>query len=385
MTVQSVYGEGSTFSVYLPLVVPITNTNELTTVEAACLAGHLRTLATKDRSGRLTHCGYSIVRLTMTNRYLAPGDIRPYDEILAREAAPRRVAFLLALGAAAACNRDNARERAAADSVLARDLALAGQQTAVQPTLSGHQRRAGAAARAGQAATARRRARTGARRRAPRRIPRRRAPAPQPVAQTPPPQPEPINALPAPAAAPVAAPAAAPSEIGAGVNFGLTSGSKVCSNTNLPGDKLVATLNETVTGSNGAVIPAGSTVVLEVASVTPGENAESAQIAFRVRSVVVNDKTYNVDATVTPMAPLEKSKVADGDPNADKKKVIGGAIAGAILGQMIGHNTKGTVIGAAAGAAAGAAVAKSGEKWQACLPAGAPLRLTLNAPLVISS
>jgi hypothetical protein len=181
------------------------------------------------------------------------------------------------------------------------------------------------------------------------------------------------------------APAAAPSEIGAGVNFGLTSGSKVCSNTNLPGDKLVATLTETVTGSNGAVIPAGSTVVLEVTSVTGGENAESAQVGFRVRSVVVNDKTYHVDATVTPMAPLEKSKVADGDPNADKKKVIGGAIAGAILGQMIGHNTKGTVIGAAAGAAAGAAVAKSGEKWQACLPAGAPLRLTLNAPLVISS
>jgi len=35
VAVQSVYGEGSTFSVYLPLVVPIINTNELTTVEAA--------------------------------------------------------------------------------------------------------------------------------------------------------------------------------------------------------------------------------------------------------------------------------------------------------------------------------------------------------------
>jgi PAS domain S-box-containing protein len=35
VVVQSVYGEGSTFSVYLPLVVPITSTNELTTVEAA--------------------------------------------------------------------------------------------------------------------------------------------------------------------------------------------------------------------------------------------------------------------------------------------------------------------------------------------------------------
>ena len=292
--------------------------------------------------------------------------------------------LVVALVAAAACGRDAARDRAAADSVLSRDLALAGQQTAVQPTFQDT-----SVAPTPSPAKQQPRAveREQAPRRAPREIPRRQAPvsAPQPVTQTPPPQPQPINAIPAPAAAPIAAPAAAPAEIGAGVNFGLTSGSKVCSNTNLPGDKLVATLNETVTGSNGAVLPAGSTVVLEVTSVTPGENAETAQVNFRVRSVVVNDKTYHVDANVTPMAPLEKSKVADGDPNADKKKVIGGAIAGAILGQMIGHNTKGTVIGAAAGAAAGAAVAKSGEKWQACLPAGAPLRLTLNAPLVISS
>jgi PAS domain S-box-containing protein len=35
VSVQSVYGQGSTFSVYLPLVVPITHTNDLTTVEAA--------------------------------------------------------------------------------------------------------------------------------------------------------------------------------------------------------------------------------------------------------------------------------------------------------------------------------------------------------------
>jgi len=191
--------------------------------------------------------------------------------------------------------------------------------------------------------------------------------------------------VPAPVPAPIAGPAASPAEIGAGANFGLTSGTKVCSSTNLPGDKLVATLNDAVTGTNGAVIPAGSTVVLEVASVTSGENADAAQVVFRVRSVVVNDKTYTVDGSIAPVAALEKSKVSDPNATSGKTKVIGGAIAGAILGQMIGHNTKGTVIGAAAGAAAGAAVSKAGEKWQACLPAGSPLRLTLNAPLVISS
>ena len=300
------------------------------------------------------------------------------------KAASLRVFAFISLAAVAACNRDAARD-AATDSSLARDLALAGQQTAAQPTFQDT-----SVAPAPVPAPAKERQRVVEREPAPKRqspAARRQAPEPVRVVETPPPQPQPqpITSIPAPAPAPAAAPAAAPSEIGAGVNFGLTSGSKVCSSTNLPGDKLVATLNEAVTGTNGAVIPAGSTVVLEVTSVAAGENAEAAQVAFRVRSVVVNDKTYNVDANVTPMAPLEKSKVANNDPNADKKKVIGGAIAGAILGQMIGHNTRGTVIGAAAGAATGAAIAKSGEKWQACLPAGAPLRLTLNAPLVISS
>jgi hypothetical protein len=294
-----------------------------------------------------------------------------------------RVLSSLALCAFAACGRDKASDRAATDSSLARDLALAGQQTSQQPTFQDT-----TIAPTPEPAPAKQRERVVERAPAPRRQtpqPRRQTPEPQRVAQTPPPQPQPITSVPAPAAAPIAGPAAAPTEIGAGVNFGLTSGSKVCSTSNLPGDKIVATLNEAVNGSNGAVIPAGSTVVLEVASVTAGENADAAQVAFRVRSVVVNDKTYNVDANVTPMAPLEKSKVSDPNATSDKTKVIGGAIAGAILGQMIGHNTKGTIIGAAAGAATGAAVAKSGEKWQACLPAGAPLRLTLNAPLVISS
>ena len=298
------------------------------------------------------------------------------------KAASLRV-LVAALVAVSACRKDDSGSRGS-DSSLALDLALAGQQTAQQPTFQDT-----TVAPAAEPAPTKTEPRVIEREPAP--APRRPAPAPQPApepqrtAQVPPPQPAPITALPAPVSAPTTGPAAAAGQIGAGINFGLTSGSKVCSGTNMPGDKIVATLNEAVTGTNGVVLPAGSNVVLEVASVVAGANADAAQVAFRVRSVVVNDRTYTVDANVTPMTPLEKSKVANTDANADKKKVIGGAIAGAILGQMIGHNTRGTVIGAAAGAAAGAAVAKSGERWQACLPAGASLRLTLNAPLVISS
>ncbi|MGH7619242.1 MAG: YMGG-like glycine zipper-containing protein [Gemmatimonadaceae bacterium] len=283
----------------------------------------------------------------------------------------------LAIGLAlitAACG-DRTKKAPQADSSLARDLALAGNQTA-NPTF---QDTAVAPAPAKAAAA-----------------PKKEAPAPvktrtspprhhQPtqVAQAPAPAPQPPVVVPqpiAPAPAPVAAPITG--EVAAGSAAGLTAGSKVCTSASQPGDKLVATLNAPLIGTNGKEIPAGSTVVLEVADAAAGASADSVKIAFRVRSIVVNDKTYTVDADAIPMSSLEKTKVSSG--GSDGKKVAGGAIAGAILGQLIGHSTKGTLIGAAAGAAAGAAVARSGEKWDACLPQGGQLRLKLNSPLIIT-
>src|SRR5947209_17215332 len=121
-----------------------------------------------------------------------------------------RVLFLIALGAGAACTRDAAGDRAAADSVLARDLALAGQQTAAQPTFQD-------TTVAPTPAPSKDRQRVveqapAPRRRAPARIPTRQTPQPQPqpVAQTPAPQPQPITMHPAVAPAPVAGPASSP-------------------------------------------------------------------------------------------------------------------------------------------------------------------------------
>jgi hypothetical protein len=278
----------------------------------------------------------------------------------------------LVLVAAAACS-DKAAKQAAVDSTLAKDLALAGSQTAQQPTFQDTSiapSPAPAARRQEQPAPVKARV-------AEKPVTHTPRPAsPPPVVQ----QPAPTQVAQAQAPAPAPAPAPAHAEIGAGTGFALTSGSKVCSSS-LPGDKFVATINGPVTGTNGAVIPAGSTVVLEVASATNGDNP---QINFRVRAIVVGDKTYNVSADVQPEASFVKTKVENADPNADKKKVIGGAIAGALIGQIIGHNTKGTVIGAATGAAAGAAASKMSEKYEACLPAGSPMRVTLNSPLVVS-
>jgi outer membrane biosynthesis protein TonB len=284
----------------------------------------------------------------------------------------------LALGAAllsVACRDKAANEHAKADSDLARDLALASAQTQ-QPTFTD-------TAMSPEPTVAAPKPKPQVPAPVKRRTEPKPAPKPRVVAQAPAPAPEPPPAVVQQPIVQAPAPAPIQAEIGAGAAAAMTSGSKICTNTNLPGDKLTATLITSLTGTNGAVIPAGATVVLELASATAGKDAESAQLTFRVRSIVVNDKTYDVQADASPLDPLQQSKVA-GDPNGEKKKVIGGAIAGAILGQIIGHNTKGTLIGAATGAAAGAAASRMGEKWEACLPTGAAMRLKLNAPIIIS-
>jgi hypothetical protein len=281
----------------------------------------------------------------------------------------RIVAAIFFTGAAVTACSDQKRN-VSADSDLNRDLQLAGQMSAQpQPTF---QDTALSAQNAPVKASAPAKTPT------PTRTARRErsmSPAQPPLDATPHRQ----AAAPIPAAAP--APGLAPSkQIGAGTGIVMTSGGRICTDSNRPGDKIVATVDSPVSGTNGALIPAGSKVVLEVASVTPGDQA---QILFRVRSVYVNDSSYSIAGDVTASTPLERVKVQNPDANADKKKVIGGAIAGAILGQMIGHNTKGTVIGAATGAAAGAVAAKATEKYESCLPAGASLHMTLAQALII--
>jgi hypothetical protein len=185
----------------------------------------------------------------------------------------------------------------------------------------------------------------------------------------------PVNA---PADSPAAPTTAAEREIGAGSTFVLTSQQKLCTSSNRPGDRFAASVTRPVIGSNGAVVPAGATMDLEVASVDAGSSA----MAVRVVSVEFNGVSYRVSGDAVVQGPFERSRIMS-DPNADKKKVIGGVIAGAIIGQLLGHNTKGTVIGAAAGGATGAVVAKAGEKYESCVPIGAGIRVTLDRALVL--
>jgi len=164
--------------------------------------------------------------------------------------------------------------------------------------------------------------------------------------------------------------------IPAGSEIQLTSNSRVCTNTHKVGQRFSATVSNTVTGSNGATIPAGATATVEITELNRSENVnDPVKMGFRVVSVTFNGRTYAIDATTTY---ANVDRVRNQPKSKDVQKVVGGAAVGAILGQVLGKDTKGTVIGAAAGAAAGAGAAAATANYEGCVPSGGRLTITLD-------
>jgi hypothetical protein len=169
--------------------------------------------------------------------------------------------------------------------------------------------------------------------------------------------------------------------IASGTSLALRSNSRVCTNTYQVGQTFDATTTAAVSGTNGASIPAGATVKLEVTQLKRSENInDKIVMEFAVRSVSFGGRTYNVEGSV---ADADVERVRNQPKSKDVQKVVGGAVLGAIAGQILGKNTKSTVVGAAAGAAAGAGVAAGTSNYEGCLPDGGNVTVTLNAPLQV--
>jgi hypothetical protein len=266
----------------------------------------------------------------------------------------RSVVTLAALAAMAACG-DKKADTMATDTALNRDLAMAAADSAAQPKLQ-------------DVPT----------------VPPAETPAPVATAPTPKPKPKPTPTRPAPSVTPTPAPGpAAPTSgtIASGVSMTFETGSKVCSNTTGVGEKFTAPLSIPVTGSNGAVIPAGATGTFEVSDAKTAKNSnDSTFLKVRLISVTFGGNTYPVDASVQNAA---TARVRSASKSTDAKKVAGGAVIGAIAGQIIGKNTKGTVIGAAAGAAAGTAAAAATADYDTCLNTGAQVTVRLDGPVTV--
>ena len=167
--------------------------------------------------------------------------------------------------------------------------------------------------------------------------------------------------------------------VSVGSEISLSSGQRVCTNTNSVGDRFTAQLADPVMGSNGVVIPAGSSAVVEITTLKRSErSSDNIEIGLRVESITFNGKTYPVTSEVS-YAEVERVR---GESKVGSDAIKGAAI-GAVLGQRIGRRTKSTVIGAAGGAAVGAAVGAANSKVEGCVPSGGRITLRLTQPLVV--
>lgn len=296
----------------------------------------------------------------------------------------RRLAPLLSIVWVAACTADRPDPSASADSALARDIALAGRD-------GGTSVLGDTALTVGPVTPAP--APVAAERPAPVATVDRPAASPRPAAPTPvaptttatptpaPPTPAPTTpaaaTTPPAAATPDATPAAAPGPaparraLGAGTAIVATTSTRICSRTNRPGDKLVATLSEPLTASDGSTIAAGTPVVFEVAQTTP-----TGEVTLRLRAISVDGTSVPLEGSSAADGARETARVPGGD---DKGKVVRGAIIGAIAGRILGGGARGAVIGAAGGAAVGTAQAMKGGGTEQCLAPGATVRATLVA------
>ncbi len=165
--------------------------------------------------------------------------------------------------------------------------------------------------------------------------------------------------------------------IPAGSQLSLASNQTVCTNTYKVGQRFNASVTNAVSGSNGAVIPAGATATVEVTELKRSENAnDPVRMGFRVVSVNFGGHTYPVSATTTD---ADVTRVKNQPKSKDVQKVVGGAAIGAIAGQILGKSTKATVIGAAAGGAAGAAAAAATSNYEGCVNQGSRITATLNS------
>jgi uncharacterized protein YcfJ len=271
------------------------------------------------------------------------------------------------------------------DSSLSRDLALAGSADSAQPKLQdvpSDSARAPAPVATAPAPTpprpATRNTSTGTTVRTPPRTTTRR-PEPTPTTAAPPAPTRTasgntVTSNPGNAAA---AEGSGTGSIPAGTAISLASNSKVCTNTHHVGDRFTARVSEAVSGSNGAVIPAGATATVEITQLSRSENVrDKIEMGFRVVSITFGGRTYAVDATTES---ADVTRVRNQPASKDRQKVIGGAVIGAIAGQVLGKDTKGTVIGAATGAAAGAAAAAATANYEGCVNEGARITVKLDS------
>jgi hypothetical protein len=197
-----------------------------------------------------------------------------------------------------------------------------------------------------------------------------------PAVVTRPAAPRPTTTTPRPTApAPTPAPSRGPLLV-SGTAISTVTLDSVHSQYTRVGDPIRVRVASDVMSSDGrVVIPAGSTITLEVAEIAQADNrGEKGVLTLTGRSITINGESYPITARATD---YEYEMKARGVGATDVARTGAGVAAGAIIGRVIGGKT-GTIVGGIAGGGAGAAVAAKTANRDIIVHAGKSMTITLR-------
>lgn len=166
-----------------------------------------------------------------------------------------------------------------------------------------------------------------------------------------------------------------------GTLFSVTLGRELSTESVAVGDTFTATLESGLEASGETVVPAGAVLHGEVTAVQKSGGAgQTAVLKLNYSRVAFGGASYPVAVTIVEANPESSERTTTGEAAT---RIGVGAAAGAVLGRIIGGDTEGAVIGGAVGAAAGSAIVLGTRDVDAVLPAGSPMELRLDEPLVV--
>jgi hypothetical protein len=152
----------------------------------------------------------------------------------------------------------------------------------------------------------------------------------------------------------------------------------VDSDTNHPGDKFLASLEEPLYVDGSLVAEKGASVYGRLEQINEsGQLTGKAQLRLSLTGIVIHGRTLALST-----GDYEVSGSSRGASTA--KKVGGGAAIGALIGAIAGGG-KGAAIGAGVGAGAGTAVQVMTKGDQIHVPSETLLEFALNQPLTVPS
>jgi type IV secretory pathway VirB10-like protein len=182
------------------------------------------------------------------------------------------------------------------------------------------------------------------------------------------------TSTPKPAPAPVASTVTVP----AGTQLSLSLSTALSSKSSKVGDTVRAVVTDNVVVDGRTAIASGTTVAGSVIKVVSGSD----RIGGTPQVVMAFDRLELPGGKDVPITG-EFTSSGKSDNTRDTVKIVGGAAAGALLGDQVSKKDRGKVIGGILGAAAGAVAAKE-TGTEVKLAEGAPMALTLSAPVEVT-